>query len=111
MAQKRQQKEAQQTEDVAEALVVSQMVAAFLRDCEEFDCDAHRTIEDTPDGPLIALDDLALWEFQGWACLKYGATQGAFDVQETTKLILHRPDRPAPVWLLRPARGRQHAWR
>jgi len=82
----------QQAAALAEERVMSEMIAIFLRDVEEYDCDYHRRIEDTPDGPLIRLANLAWWQFQAWACQKYGALEGACDVQATAQLVLHSPE-------------------
>jgi hypothetical protein len=77
---------------VLPVLTQSKMFAKFLADVDEYDIDEYRTIEDTPEGPVIRLSDTAFWHFAGWCCLKYGALPYLMDWEEVASLVLESPE-------------------
>jgi hypothetical protein len=71
---------------VLPVLTQSQMFAKFLADVDEYDCDTHRTIDDT------TMSAIALWHFNSWACLKYGAYPCLMDWEDVASRILDSPE-------------------
>jgi len=54
---------ATQTDPSLPQPVLSAMYLKFLADVDEYDNDEHRTVTASPDGPLVAMSEEALWFF------------------------------------------------
>src|SRR5262245_29763943 len=73
-------------------LVLSAMYLKFLADVDEYDNDEHRTVTASPDGPLVAMSEEALWFFNQWTTLKYSAYPYISDWDTVVELVLHSPE-------------------